>query len=294
MAQVLAVADFEVEFKDYVKGQVIDFADAGIVAYLAARKVVSTRASDVAAAIAGGAVSIAHTRGVSLTGGGGFTKNVATGFAETTVGPETFLAIPKAGNNARANINVRTGTFAALSTLVGGNGEIAKCTDQEALFAYDGTTPGGVVFRPDFTKGLLCAVFIADDVSSGGVAKNMSTDTGTAQFAKGNLPAANAAGILTISEFVGWIRITGYIFKSADSLPGASHQLLVMTSDAIGGPYTEGYALDLPPTLTQVPVNVLFPAAALGASPAYVRFALRNSSAEEVLGNAVLAIEYLA
>lgn len=63
MAQVLAVADFEVEFVDYTRGTVIDFADAGVINYLRMRRVISTSAADVAAAIAGGATQRTHTAG---------------------------------------------------------------------------------------------------------------------------------------------------------------------------------------------------------------------------------------
>lgn len=229
-----------------------------------------------------------------MLGGAGFTYNVTTGFAETSVGSATFLALPKDGNNARANINVRTGTFAALSTLVGGNGEIAKCTDQEALFAYDGTTPGGVVFRPDFTKGVSCAVIISEEAATGGVAQNMLLDSGSSPLAKGTLSVPNAAGIWTLTDVSGWLKITGYIFKGADGNAGAQHKLLLMNSDAIGGTYSVAYEMDLPPTLPQVPVNILFPLSSMGSIPVYLRLKLQNSSIDDVFGNAALCFEHIA
>lgn len=66
MFQVLAVADFEVEFVDYAKGTVITFADEGVVSYLLMRKVISVRAAEVAAAIAGGEVPVYHVAATRL------------------------------------------------------------------------------------------------------------------------------------------------------------------------------------------------------------------------------------
>lgn len=63
MPQVLAVADFKVEFVDYVKGAVISFADQGLIDHLKARGVIVVRPADVAAAIAGGAQQVFHVRG---------------------------------------------------------------------------------------------------------------------------------------------------------------------------------------------------------------------------------------
>lgn len=83
MPQVLAVADFEVEFVDYTAGQVINFTDEGVIAHLRSRRVIVTNAAQVAAAIAGGAQQVAHAAGQRLplgpvVGGGGISTQPTT------------------------------------------------------------------------------------------------------------------------------------------------------------------------------------------------------------------------
>lgn len=62
MPQVLAVADFKTEFQSYVKGTVITISDQGLIDHLRARRVISTSSTEVAAAVAGGARLVTHTR----------------------------------------------------------------------------------------------------------------------------------------------------------------------------------------------------------------------------------------
>lgn len=79
MPQVLAVADFDIEFKDYAAGTVITFADEALVEHLKTRKVVSTVAADVAAAAAAGAVAVVHSAGSPPFSLGGSVAVVVSG-----------------------------------------------------------------------------------------------------------------------------------------------------------------------------------------------------------------------
>lgn len=69
MPQVLAVADFKVEFRDYLAGQVIIFSDQGVIDHLRLRGVINVRALDVAAAVLAGAPVVAHERAAPLKSG---------------------------------------------------------------------------------------------------------------------------------------------------------------------------------------------------------------------------------
>lgn len=63
MTQVLATADFDIEWRKYASGVVIDFADAGTIALLVSRRVIDSRPVAVAAAIAAGAAQLTHKPG---------------------------------------------------------------------------------------------------------------------------------------------------------------------------------------------------------------------------------------
>jgi YD repeat-containing protein len=117
MSQVLAVADFEVEFKDYTKGQVITIADEAVVSHLKSRKVVSANAADVAAAIAGGAVQLVHSKGApaaDLSQSGGVADSTYTIDQRDTSGRWSLMTY--GGTQYAATYNA----FGTYSTITGG------------------------------------------------------------------------------------------------------------------------------------------------------------------------------
>lgn len=84
--------------------------------------------------------------------GAGFTKNATTGMAETDVGGETFVALPKGTNGEARGIYVgRTGTLASLigQTESANENEIAVATDQPALVRYGLAESANYVFTPE-------------------------------------------------------------------------------------------------------------------------------------------------
>lgn len=77
--------------------------------------------------------------------GSAFTKNAATGLAETTVDGETFVALPTDfSGNAKAIVIGRTGTLASLLALTANEGEVAVATDQPAIVRMGADASGNV------------------------------------------------------------------------------------------------------------------------------------------------------
>ena len=107
MTQVLATADFDIEWRKYASGTVIDFADAGVIALLRSRKVIDARAVAVAAAITAGATQVVHTAGKPQN-----TRQV--GYTEDPVsGAPTVLAPGLAAVNQSARLGRGGGRRAA-------------------------------------------------------------------------------------------------------------------------------------------------------------------------------------
>lgn len=66
-------------------------------------------------------------------------RNPAGGLLEIVFEGNSYAAIPLDENgNAMANVNHRTGTLAALLALAGGDGEISKATDIDAIVVHNG------------------------------------------------------------------------------------------------------------------------------------------------------------
>ena len=63
MPQVLAVADFNIERRYYLTGQVITLTDQSVIDHLASRRVISRSSSEVTAALAAGAQRFVHSPG---------------------------------------------------------------------------------------------------------------------------------------------------------------------------------------------------------------------------------------
>jgi Major tropism determinant N-terminal domain len=158
-----------------------DKGPGGIDSSYGRRLTLATRAFDTLQKYGEGFVEGITTGAPTGSGGGsGFTLNPSTGFAETEVDGSTFLALPKQGPNARANVNLRTGTFSQLATLVGGAGEVAVCTDQNALFVYDGVSAGGNVYRQPSQIGVAAAQLVFPESTA--AAERIVADSTTLEF----------------------------------------------------------------------------------------------------------------
>lgn len=108
MPQVLAVADFEVEFVDYTAGQVINFSDAGVAASLVSRRVVIRDGSAIAQAIANGASEVTHVAGSPSGAGLELVRVDRSGTLRRSsgqvVGVEVVYAPPSTGNDQTSEL----------------------------------------------------------------------------------------------------------------------------------------------------------------------------------------------
>lgn len=182
-------------------------------------------------------------------GGAGFVKNESTGFAETTVGAETFVALPVEGDNAKANVNHRTGTLAQLKTLVGGDGEIAVATDADAIVVYDGVTAGGVTFYKPTTTKVLVDLFnevpaSVADASDGQVMNLQGSPTDAAGL------SVAASGVITLPVGYKWFALSGIVSKDSDTTPNVTHQIQIQYSALAAGPYVTGPSIGLKANLS--------------------------------------------